>query len=186
MRFKEFLSENRSEILSMWLESALSAYPDDTVEFLKNQKDRFRNPVGYALTEGLEGLIEELISGPDPEKVSSYLDGIIRIRAVQDIKPSEAVSFVFALKDVLREFVVGKEIEDLGEGLDEFISKIDRLGLLAFDIYSSCRERLFEVRTNELKRLTFRLIERANRILGEKELTLDDIRGLSKGDDLKN
>jgi hypothetical protein len=37
-----------------------------------------------------------------PDTVSTFLDGIVRIRAVQNFAPSEAVAFIFHLKKVIR------------------------------------------------------------------------------------
>ena len=43
------------------------------------------------------------------------------------------------------------EVRTLAD-LQQFESRIDRLALLGFDVYSKCRESLFEVRLNELRR----------------------------------
>ena len=79
---------------------------------------------------------------------------------MQDFKPSQAVSFVMELKGLVR--------GALGEGhsavLKDFDSRMDRMTLLAFDIYAKCRQRLFEIRVNEVKNQVGRLLERANLI----------------------
>jgi hypothetical protein len=43
------------------------------------------------------------------------------------------------------------------------------VGLLALDIYMKCREEIYELRVNEIKRSVSRLIERANMICGVPE-----------------
>jgi hypothetical protein len=43
------------------------------------------------------------------------------------------------------------------------------MSLLALDIYMKCREELYELRVNEVKRSVGRLIERANMICGVPE-----------------
>jgi hypothetical protein len=97
--------------------------------------------------------------------VYSYLNDIIRIKAVQDFTPSQAVSFLPLLKKVVRD-ELGSDIQrqHFSEELAAFESQIDNLALLSFDIYMKCREKIFELRVNEIKTMTFRLLKRANLI----------------------
>lgn len=130
---------------------------------LKREKDQFANPVGHSIRSGIEGIFDQFLRGIDPEQMSPFLDRIIRIRAVQDFSPAQAVVFIFHLKKVLRELrgsAPPEERLDLTEIL-RFESKVDELALLAFDVYSSCRERLYEVRVEEVKSRSHRLLQRA-------------------------
>ena len=142
----------------------VETYPPDTRKFLKNQTNRFANPVGWSISEGMSLVLDALVSGEglESEEVRQFLDGIIRIRAVQDFSPAEAVDFVFLLKLVTRE-VIRAELrnERLVLELLGFESRIDKLGLLAFTIYVQCREKILELRANELKNRTSRILERA-------------------------
>jgi hypothetical protein len=73
--------------------------------------------------------------------------------------------------------VIREELaENIGESrisqdLWKLEEKIDAMGLLSLDIYMKCREKLYELRVNEVKNRVGRLIERANMICGipEKE-----------------
>ena len=96
----------------------------------------------------------------DLEKVCSHLDQVIRIRAVQDFSPAQAVGFIFLLKKAVRE-QLEKDIREkrLSEEISLFESKIDELALLSFDIYMKCREKIYEIRVNEVKNRTCRLME---------------------------
>ena len=97
-------------------------------------------------------------------KATPFLDSIIRVRAIQDFTPSKAVSFTTILKKIIREELSSDISKDqLFKELLELESRIDRLTGLAFDIYMECREKLFEIRTREVKDMTYRLIQRANR-----------------------
>lgn len=132
---------------------------------LKREKNQFANPVGSTIYQGIEGIYQELTQGLNAEAVSPFLDKIIRIRAIQDFSPSGAIAFVFALKNLVRE--ESREAESLEEELrsDELISfeaRVDQLAMLAFDIYVQCREQLYELRVNEVKNRTHRLLQRAN------------------------
>ena len=143
----------------------METYPADTKRFLKKQKDQFSNPVGYTISKEIENLYKELLQGVDPDRVSPILDGIIRIRAVQDFSPSQAIVFIFLLKRVIRE-ELDTEIREkhLSDELLRFESKIDELALLAFDIYMKCREKIYEIRVNETINQVSRLLKRVDMI----------------------
>ncbi len=163
-QIRKFLSEKKSSILNKWFERIVSTYPLETQKFLRREKDRFANPVRSRVWEGIEGVINALIKG-DESNISTSLDNIIRIRAVQDFTPAQALAFIFFLKKVVREELaeITKNSELLNELL-EFENKIDELALLCFNIYMQCREKIYEIRVNEIKRLTYSLLKRANLI----------------------
>lgn len=162
---ESILLQRISSVLDKWFDAVVSTYPPDTKRFLKKQKDRFANPVGTTLYREMEGLYRELLRGEDREKASAILDRIIRIRAVQDFAPSEAVGFLFSLKDIIRS-EVRSEIEerDLEDELHELDSRIDGLVLLSFNIYMQCKEKVFEIRVREAQDHVSRLLRKAELI----------------------
>ena len=95
MTLEQFLSEKRPAIVEKWFQLILATYPADTTNFLKTNKDPFRNPVGHTIFQGIEKILEELINGINIEQISPFLDNVLRVRAVQDLSPSQAVSFIF-------------------------------------------------------------------------------------------
>lgn len=145
--------QTREAIADAWLDRILRSYPSQTSRFLKDEKDGFRNPVGHAFKEALPILLDELLLGMDKEKVVPALDAIVRVRAVQDFTPSQAVAFVFQLKEVLRHSCPETDLEPVYE-------RIDELALMAFDIFQQCREKLCQSRVDETKRRVF-VLERA-------------------------
>jgi hypothetical protein len=165
MNLKNILSEKRPVILKRWIDHILDTYPADTANFLREKKNRFANPVGHSVSEGVEGIFEDLLQGIDKSRVSVFLDNIIRIRAIQEFTPSQAISFVFFLKKIIRD-ELAKEIREnsLSDELTLLETHIDSLGLLAFDIFMSCREKLYDIKANEMKNMTFRLLQKANLI----------------------
>ncbi|MDH4027704.1 MAG: RsbRD N-terminal domain-containing protein [Nitrospirota bacterium] len=157
------MSGKKPEILKSWFDLIAGTYPSDTAVFLTTQKNRFHNPVGHTISEGIEDLFDELVRGIDPDRAAKSLDNIIRIRALQKFSPSQALSFIFLLKTVIR-----KEIADdvrkhqLFEELMTLESSIDELANISFDIYMKCREKLYELKANEVRNLTSRLLKRVN------------------------
>ncbi len=165
---EDLLQQKRSVIVDEWRRRVLETYPTDSVKFLKSEKDRFNNPVGHSVSQGLEVLASELfcLSKKDNGKILSALDDIIRIRSVQSFTPSEATGFLFLLKDVVREKLAKKIKGDpLYRELLQFERGVDKLALLAFETYMKCREDLFEIKTRALRTGPFKLHERSRRIL---------------------
>jgi hypothetical protein len=146
MGLAALLEGNRDTILGKWFDLIIATYPRVTSEFLAKQNDRFRNPVGHAISESIGPIYDQVVSTMDAGEILRALDGIIRIRSVQDLTPSEAVAFVCQQS---QEFA-------------ELESRVDRVALLAFEKYTECREKLHEVRSNEIKSRTMKLLERAN------------------------
>ena len=167
MSLQTLLEENKSVILRRWFNAILETYPADTQHFLQTKKNRFDNPVAHRISSGIEGIFSQILSDAEEKEVSSFLDKIIRVRAVQDFNPSQAVAFIFALKRLVRE-ELGEKIREaqLSEELWRFEEEIDKMGLLALDIYMKCREEIYELRVNEVKRSVSRLVDRANKICG--------------------
>jgi hypothetical protein len=171
MDLRRLLQERKIAIVKSWFDAVTEAYPDDTSRFLKKRKDQFTNPVGYTISDGLEHLFDALLQGMLEDKVSAFLDSIIRIRAVQDFTPSEAVAFIFRLKKVIRQELGDDILKQQGvpEELSTFDSAIDDLALYAFDIYMKCREKIYELKANEARNMTFRLLQKAKLIEQNKE-----------------
>lgn len=171
MALEHFLAENRAAILERWNHLIVETYPPNTSRFLRRERDRFINPVGHTISREIGVLFEELVGGMDVDRISSSLENIIKIRSVQDFSPSEGVGFVLLLKKTIRE-KLGSEISDVRifEQWSTLESKIDTMALLAFDIYMKCREKIFEIKVNEVKGETqriLRLLERTS-LISEK------------------
>jgi hypothetical protein len=171
MDLKKLLQERKTIIVKKWFHAVAETYPDDTSQFLKKQKAQFTNPVGYTIAEGIEHLFDALLQGMLPDKVSAFLDSIIRIRAIQDFTPSEAVAFIFHLKKVIRQELGGEVLKQPGmsDELSTFDTAIDDLALYAFDLYMRCREKIYDLKAQESKNATFRLLQKAKLITKDEE-----------------
>jgi hypothetical protein len=152
MSFDELLRRKREEIREVWIGRIVEEYPAESGRFIRSKKDRFRNPIGETIEKGTAAVLDGLIEGADRETLRGAVDGMVRLRAVQDFPPSRAVGFLLGLKDVIRKKVGGHE------GLEQ---RIDNLVLDAFDLYMQCREKVFEIRVNETRARTWKLLERA-------------------------
>lgn len=167
MKLLKLLSERKSSLTDRWLKRLFESYPPETAIFLKKEQDHFDNPVGYRIAEGIKGLVAALLTEMDRDQVQASLDEIIRIRAIQDFSPAQALAFIFLLKNVIREELAA-ELKDghFAQELQELESRIDGLALLGMDVYTQRREKLNEIRVNEIKARVSGLMRRTG-------LTLD-------------
>jgi len=160
---KDILSDKRSRIIKKWRDLTLAAYPGDAQRFLRKEKNQFANPVGRTISEALEVLYDELLKGGGTEIASSALDKIIRIRAVQDLKPSQAIGFIIQLKGIIgKELKAAAQENGLSEEIREVERAIDNMALMAFDMYTQCRQKIYEIRVSEVQGQVSGLLRRVN------------------------
>ena len=145
------LRDRKDDVVREWLEQTLRTYPESAGRFLSLEKDPFRNPVGNALKTGLAVLFDQILRGSDPAEASQALDGIVRIRAVQDFSAGQAVAFIFLFKSALRG-VLPNEVARFPEEAAALEARVDDLALLAFDVFMRCRQQTYEIKANEARR----------------------------------
>jgi len=147
---ESLLAQKKAAILERWRDLIFSTYPGDGANFFKGEKDKFANPVGSIILEGTEGIFSEFTGSKNAGLLAGHLDSIIRVRAVQDFSPSEALAFVPLLKRAIREELNAEIKKDfLFSELMELESGIDDMMLLGIDIYMKCREQVYEIRCRE-------------------------------------
>jgi hypothetical protein len=171
MVFARLLEEKKSAILDRWFDLVLETYPADTQRFLKKQRSRFGNPVAQEISQGIEGIFDQLIKGAGEEAISPFLDRIVRVRAVQEFTPAQALGFIFGLKGVIRVEFAGSPFH---AELIDWEARIDRLALLAFNIYMSCKEQIFQLRVDEVKNRVGALLRRAKLVCDLSETDIDN------------
>lgn len=171
MSLKEVLQQKRSGIVKQWFESVLETYREESRGPLRRQNAQFANPVGHNLAQGLEGLFDALLKGMMPGEVSTQLDAMVRIRAIQDFTPSQAVAFIFRIKEIVRRELGEELLRDAGiaEGLRALDAAVDDLALYAFDLYVQCREKIYDLKAQEARNATFRLLQKAKIITENQE-----------------
>jgi hypothetical protein len=162
--FEDLLQERRDAIVQRWQEAVLSAYPADAAALFRSQQDPFANPLGHSVREGTRGVFQTILDGMDREKLRAHLDQLIRIRAVQQLTPTEALSFVFSLRSIVREVIPEAEADTRHrDGLTSFDGKVDGVAMAAFEVYAAMREEVSQLRVNEVKRQVSWVLEKMNR-----------------------
>jgi hypothetical protein len=164
MSSAQTLAAKKQEILKSWFQATVDSYPADTAQFLKGQKDPFANPVGKTTHQSLDALLDALATGAGRDEMVAALDPILRIRAVQTFTPSKATSFVFSLKQIVRQHLPDAGPDAQGD-MNDLERGIDEMAMAAFDIYVACREKIYELKANESRKQFFGSLKRAGLIV---------------------
>ena len=139
----DFDGLSSAAVAQRWIERALVSCPAFAFASPLGEDDPFRNPAVHTLRQSLNALAHELLGAMDEAAVVAALDALVRLRAVQDCSPAEAVGFVFELRAAVR---------DLSGTIPEPLQvRIDRLARLSFNQYMACREHVFALRVRELR-----------------------------------
>jgi hypothetical protein len=150
MNLSEALQKKKKKILEVWVERTLDTYKSSS--FFKKSTDRIANPTGMTIRNGLAQILDLLLQDAEPEKYLPALDQVVRIRAIQEFIPSQAVVPFLELKWIIRQILLADgKTESLVGQLAPLDCEIDKIALAAFDIYTECREQLYKVRIQELK-----------------------------------
>ena len=161
--FRTLLEDKRDTIATQWREIALSAYSPEASRFMTTEKDPFSNPVGHTFSRVIDELLNQIIAGANDDDLNTLVMDVMKIRAVQELAPSTACGFIMALKKVVRDVLGTSALE--GDGLQSYYileSHIDHMALRAFDAYVVSREKIFEIKANELRRRSERVITKLN------------------------
>lgn len=149
----EMLRENRDRIADRWLDSILSTYPPDSIDFFKNQRNRFSNPIGATFRRELPLIVSELTGDMNEQIMRESVGVLMRIRAVQEFTKDEALGFVLKLKEIVRSIASDSQRDDAT--FTDIDSRTDRLYGIAVEAYSECREVIQRIRDREATMNTF-------------------------------
>lgn len=173
MNLKNLLAEKQKEIAEKWVQAVSGTYPFGTVGFLRTKTNPFINPVGQRNKVAAEAFVSALlVDEPNQAELSEVIDEFIKVRAIQNFCPEDAVGIILALKPIINEILGDKIFSYAKEhGLKEYQlleGRIDALALLAFGSYARCREKLADMRIDEFKRRHSQIIRQAERILNRE------------------
>ena len=98
---QQLFESKKASILHEWFNATVNQYPPKTAKFLQNETDQFANPMGRIYQNELNHILEGIINQKDVSSLSINLENIIKIKAVQEFSPSESLSFLFSLRNIL-------------------------------------------------------------------------------------
>ena len=122
-----------------------SCFPDATGAFRLGAG--FANPVGQSCREGMAAILAGLPAEPGLQSLRAPLDRIVRVLAIQGLPPGASIRFLFVLRKRLA------AMPDIpAEEKKLWFDRLDDLAEMAVDIWTECRETLFHLRINELRK----------------------------------
>jgi hypothetical protein len=154
MSLFESVSLNRNELLAEWKRSS-ELFPGGG-RFFSNL-DPFANPVAHTVDREMGLLLGALLGEADEATTNRSLDAIIRIQAVQDSTPAQALGFLRELKQIITESAIAAEADGsdrdgahpLTSEIIEIHNRVDDLIYRGFDIYMKCREQIFRLKLDQ-------------------------------------
>jgi hypothetical protein len=94
---------------------------------------------------------------------------------VQHFGPARSLEFLFRLKDAVRKEIGPAAREPaVAEALALLEREVDALALVGFEVYSRCREQIYELRLTELRNRTMDVKEKLLRKRGKWTGPLED------------
>ncbi len=94
------------------------------------------------------------------------IDPAIRIRAVQKFSAAESIAFVFAVKTVIAELLKSdlpkiRATDELWQQYQTLNSRVDEVALIAMDVYTECREKLYSLQNHMEREGVYKAFHRA-------------------------
>lgn len=161
MEILNFLKDNSSEIIAKWQQAIIDTYPQGAGKFLSVSKSQFGNPIGYSLQNDLPKIYAELCGDMNTDVLTTAIEAIIKIRAVQEFSVAEAVGFINLLKSIiLIEANTYFSDKEFLESYLKFDKKIEVANGIAFEKYLEMKMKLSEIKINEIKNRNQRMVER--------------------------
>lgn len=161
------LKEKKQKILAIWQDKIFETYP---------VKPSVPEIIGYIeeCTEKIFDKFVEVYNGGSFEGIEEAVDDLMRYLAVDaKLTPGQSIEKILFLKElVLKEF---------SPDFKEFVkinNIVDKLACMAFDIYTKCREHIYELRLEqkeEEKKMLERVIHFAEVSKTAKHLNIDPI-----------
>ena len=164
---KSFFAEHATTVRKRWFEALVSDYPEESARHIRKNNDQFANPVGYVIGEVADSVVKGLAENSPASEIAGAMYPLIRIKAVQSFTPAEAVSCVLSLKRTVRDVLDGVGPDDSDQIRTVLDSVFDEMLFLCFNQYSDCRDKLHEIKEDELKRNLYMLLKRSGAVDGQ-------------------
>lgn len=175
MTIAEVLEQKRSLVQSKWIDSVINSYPSESAKFIVGNKNKFTNPLGYTVENSINTICSNYLNSEKQNECEEAIEAIVRLRAVQDFTPAKAIGIMFDFKSIVLTEI--RDMIDTKDRFDEYLlieTQIDKLIDYALNFYIECRERVNEIKANEVRRGFEKMVLRLNSKYKKLEETEDN------------
>jgi rsbT co-antagonist protein RsbR len=159
--FISFLDKSQDEIINNWVKEQTGA-KDFRSDLIKETELRQQSiDFFHAFKDALAFSGSADPSSDEWSNVRSYIESFSRSKAIQGFSPSETALFIFSLKNSLLNLLRSSK-EDLNQILNSvnyFSVLLDKLGLLAVDIYLKSKEEIITRQQMEMIELSTPVVQ---------------------------
>jgi hypothetical protein len=160
MQIEEQIVRHKDSILKKWQQAIIDTYPTGAGNYLLENKNKFTNPIGYTIEKSLPAILNAVIEGNLTGLAKESIDDIIRIRAVQEFEPAEALTFLYSLKAVIISLLSDDAELSAFLQIESIFNEINNYGI---NTYVRFREKIYDIKANEQLRTFEKMIERLNK-----------------------
>jgi len=163
MTLAEVLEQKRNLIQSKWTDAVIGSYPTESAKFIVGNKNKFTNPLGYTLENSINIICCNYLNRDIHKECEQAIESMVRLRAVQDFTPTKALGIMFDFKAIVLTEI--RDIVDTNDRFDEYLiieTQIDKMIDYALNFYIECRERVNEIKANEVRQGFERMVLRLN------------------------
>ncbi len=155
----------RKKIQRLWFQEVLEIYPKQSRSLIGGVADRFSNPIGFTLSEGIEEIFSVLVGEKSLAEIDPALERLIKLRALQEADQAGPLGFLFSLKKIVRKScgAYSSQFTEFGELL-ELEDRIDGIIRKAHGIYVQAREKILQLQVNEMKNKTYMFRKLADKL----------------------
>jgi len=174
MSLAKRMQERRAAILGRWQREVLESFPRQSRKLIAAGEDRFANPLGFALRDGVEEVFS-FVAGEKPwDAIEPALERLVKLKAVQQTHGQGPLEFLFSLKTIVREAcgvgtgggIAGEPLERAPSDLEQWLvleERFDRVIRAGAAAFVQAREKILELQVNEMRNKTYML----RRLAGE-------------------
>ena len=154
----KLLATRRDAVVEAWWEKVLELYDERARNLLRRNEDPFTNPLRSTFVSAMERIVDCMAAGQDIDTARDAIREVVKLRAIQDVSPGEALDSFLVFRKALKE--VAKDSWD--EVADEAVGAQDALVRLAADEYLGAQKLILDIKYRERVRRFHLIVRRAS------------------------
>jgi len=159
---RAFIRDHRETVLFQWKKESMEMFPEQSRNVMQVKTDPFSNPIPHALGKGIEMLVGDLCEDEE-NNLEKGLANLGRLLGVQDMPPSQSLSFFFKLRPLVYKLASRKRSKSIfpDDELHELQLWVEQKMLRLFDQFMIHREKIYQMKGDEIKQRNYMLLRKS-------------------------